>query len=194
MISRFAAPPYPASPDFPPSGGQNKPLYPFLKNHMDAGSVVFAAEGSIYNSHLNQPALRAEPEPPGAKPDGGLNPGAVRCLPPLVFGNTVHLISPRVQKCSPLSAVSGKPTTILSHHLTSPPRNPSRREGNTFLGQDNKKSGSCCKAVCRNLNPRFISLIPSPAGPEWLRWRRCGRRRHSGSLPFPFCCGCRRRL
>ena len=30
---------------------------------------------SIYNSPLNQPALLAEPEPPRAQPDGGLNPG-----------------------------------------------------------------------------------------------------------------------
>ncbi len=30
---------------------------------------------SIYNSPLNQPALRAEPEPPRAQPEGGLNPG-----------------------------------------------------------------------------------------------------------------------
>lgn len=28
-----AAPPYPASRDFPPSGWQNKPLYTFLQNH-----------------------------------------------------------------------------------------------------------------------------------------------------------------
>ena len=33
VISRCAAPPYPASPDFPPSGGQNKPLYAFLQRH-----------------------------------------------------------------------------------------------------------------------------------------------------------------
>ena len=30
VISRCAAPPYPAAPDFPPSGGQNKSLYAFL--------------------------------------------------------------------------------------------------------------------------------------------------------------------
>ena len=30
VISRYAAPPYPAAPDFPPSGGQNKSLYAFL--------------------------------------------------------------------------------------------------------------------------------------------------------------------
>ena len=30
VISRYAAPPYPAAPDFPPSGGQNKALYAFL--------------------------------------------------------------------------------------------------------------------------------------------------------------------
>ena len=30
LISRYAAPPYPAAPDFPPSGGQNKSLYAFL--------------------------------------------------------------------------------------------------------------------------------------------------------------------
>ena len=30
VISRCAAPPYPALPDFPPSGGQNKLLYAFL--------------------------------------------------------------------------------------------------------------------------------------------------------------------
>ena len=30
VISRHAAPPYPAAPDFPPSGGQNKSLYAFL--------------------------------------------------------------------------------------------------------------------------------------------------------------------
>ena len=32
--------------------------------------------GSIKHSPLNQPALWAEPEPPRAKPDGGLNPDA----------------------------------------------------------------------------------------------------------------------
>ena len=32
-ISRYAAPPYPAAPDFPPSGGQNKSLYAFLQRH-----------------------------------------------------------------------------------------------------------------------------------------------------------------
>ena len=30
VISRYAVPPYPAAPDFPPSGGQNKSLYAFL--------------------------------------------------------------------------------------------------------------------------------------------------------------------
>ena len=30
VISRYAAPPYPAAPDFPPSGGQNKLLHAFL--------------------------------------------------------------------------------------------------------------------------------------------------------------------
>ena len=30
VISRCAAPPYPAAPDFPPSGEQNKSLYAFL--------------------------------------------------------------------------------------------------------------------------------------------------------------------
>ena len=30
VISRCAASPYPAAPDFPPSGGQNKTLYAFL--------------------------------------------------------------------------------------------------------------------------------------------------------------------
>ena len=33
VISRYAAPPYPAAPDFPPSGGQNKSLYAFLQRH-----------------------------------------------------------------------------------------------------------------------------------------------------------------
>ena len=33
VISRYAAPPYPATPDFPPSGGQNKSLYAFLQRH-----------------------------------------------------------------------------------------------------------------------------------------------------------------
>ena len=33
VISRCAAPPYPAAPDFPPSGGQNKSLYAFLQRH-----------------------------------------------------------------------------------------------------------------------------------------------------------------
>ena len=33
VISRCAAPPYPAAPDFPPSGGQNKSLYAFLSRH-----------------------------------------------------------------------------------------------------------------------------------------------------------------
>ena len=33
VISRYAAPPYPAAPDFPPSGGQNKLLYAFLQRH-----------------------------------------------------------------------------------------------------------------------------------------------------------------
>ena len=33
LISRCAAPPYPAAPDFPPSGGQNKLLYAFLQRH-----------------------------------------------------------------------------------------------------------------------------------------------------------------
>ena len=31
VISRYAAPPYPATPDFPPSGGQNKSLYAFRR-------------------------------------------------------------------------------------------------------------------------------------------------------------------
>ena len=30
VISRYAAPPYPAAPDFPPFGGKNRPLYVFL--------------------------------------------------------------------------------------------------------------------------------------------------------------------
>ncbi len=34
LISRYAAPPYPAAPDFPPSGGQNKSLYAFLQRHV----------------------------------------------------------------------------------------------------------------------------------------------------------------
>ena len=33
VISRCAAPPYPAAPDFPPSGGQNKSLYASLQRH-----------------------------------------------------------------------------------------------------------------------------------------------------------------
>ena len=33
VISRCAAPPYPAAPDCPPSGGQNKSLYAFLQRH-----------------------------------------------------------------------------------------------------------------------------------------------------------------
>ncbi len=33
VISRCAAPPYPAAPDFPPFGGQNKSLYAFLQRH-----------------------------------------------------------------------------------------------------------------------------------------------------------------
>ena len=33
VISRYAAPPYPAAPDFPPSGGQNKSLYASLQRH-----------------------------------------------------------------------------------------------------------------------------------------------------------------
>ena len=37
VISRCAAPPYPAAPDFPPSGGQNKSLYAFLQRH---GSIA----------------------------------------------------------------------------------------------------------------------------------------------------------
>ena len=37
VISRYAAPPYPAAPDFPPSGGQNKSLYAFLQRH---GSIA----------------------------------------------------------------------------------------------------------------------------------------------------------
>ena len=37
VISRYAAPPYPATPDFPPSGGQNKLLYVFLQRH---GSIA----------------------------------------------------------------------------------------------------------------------------------------------------------
>ena len=37
LISRYAAPPYPAAPDFPPSGGQNKSLYAFLQRH---GSIA----------------------------------------------------------------------------------------------------------------------------------------------------------
>ena len=37
VISRHAAPPYPAAPDFPPSGGQNKSLYAFLQRH---GSIA----------------------------------------------------------------------------------------------------------------------------------------------------------
>ena len=31
VISRYAAPPYPAAPDFPPSGRQNKSLYAFRR-------------------------------------------------------------------------------------------------------------------------------------------------------------------
>ena len=34
VISRYAAPPYPAAPDFPPFGGQNKSLYAFLQRHV----------------------------------------------------------------------------------------------------------------------------------------------------------------
>ena len=30
LISRYAAPPYPAAPDFPRKQGQNKSLYAFL--------------------------------------------------------------------------------------------------------------------------------------------------------------------
>ena len=30
LISRYAAPPYPAAPDFPRKRGQNKSLYAFL--------------------------------------------------------------------------------------------------------------------------------------------------------------------
>ena len=30
VISRYAAPPYPATPDFPLCRGQNRPLYAFL--------------------------------------------------------------------------------------------------------------------------------------------------------------------
>ena len=37
VISRYAAPPYPAAPDFPPSGGKNKSLYAFLQRH---GSIA----------------------------------------------------------------------------------------------------------------------------------------------------------
>ena len=37
VISRYAAPPYPAAPDFPPSEGQNKSLYAFLQRH---GSIA----------------------------------------------------------------------------------------------------------------------------------------------------------
>ena len=33
VISRCAVPPYPAAPDFPPSGGQNKSLYAVLRRH-----------------------------------------------------------------------------------------------------------------------------------------------------------------
>ena len=37
VISRYAAPPYPAAPDCPPSGGQNQSLYAFLQRH---GSIA----------------------------------------------------------------------------------------------------------------------------------------------------------
>ena len=42
VISRCAAPPYPAAPDFPPSGGQNKSLYAFLQRH---GSIAKPPKG-----------------------------------------------------------------------------------------------------------------------------------------------------
>ena len=34
VISRYAAPPYPAAPDFPPSGGQNKSIYALINRSM----------------------------------------------------------------------------------------------------------------------------------------------------------------
>ena len=37
VISRYAAPPYPAAPDFPRKRGKNKSLYAFLKRH---GSIA----------------------------------------------------------------------------------------------------------------------------------------------------------
>ena len=41
VISRYAAPPYPAAPDFPPSGGQNKALKssPFISSSQHNGAL-----------------------------------------------------------------------------------------------------------------------------------------------------------
>ena len=46
------------------------------------GTLLSRRDCGIHNSPLNQPALWAEPEPPRAKPDGGLNPGAAGASPP----------------------------------------------------------------------------------------------------------------
>ena len=41
VISRYAAPPYPAAPDFPPSGGKNKALKssPFISSSQHNGAL-----------------------------------------------------------------------------------------------------------------------------------------------------------
>ena len=41
VISRYAAPPYPAAPDFPPFGGQNKALKssPFISSSQHNGAL-----------------------------------------------------------------------------------------------------------------------------------------------------------
>ena len=61
VISRCAAPPYPAAPDFPPSGGQNKSLYAFLQRH---GSMAKHAWCPLEEGERwwRQPPKRGTPE------------------------------------------------------------------------------------------------------------------------------------